>query len=145
MLFYFVFFCSNVYAEDTYTEVKSVEELKAAVLGNIGELAKEIELKILLPENLLNTKDKIDRKYYVIRKHEDVNGASYDKIPAELAEDGKSLSFKSSKFSAYALAYEDEAVKVENPDTSDDIFGVIMLGIFAVVGFALTLRYRKFR
>ena len=110
-------------------------------LGVITNLTKEIELIILLPEELVNTNEKVERKYYVIREH---NGEVEIIDDVKLSEDGRSLIFESDKFSTYALAYEDEAVKEELPPKTGDInlftlIGTILVGM---AGLAIVLRKR---
>ena len=112
-------------------------------LGYIPELTKEIELMVVLPEELVNTDEKVNRKYYIIREH---NGEVEVLEDVTVSEDGKSIVFKSDKFSTYALAYEDEVVEEEtpkapektetpeNPPKTSDInlallIGTIMLGV----------------
>lgn len=114
-------------------------------LGIIPELTKEIELMVLLPEKLINTNEKVNRKYYVIREHEGKVEIIED---VKLSEDGKSLIFKSNKFSTYVLAYEDEIIqdssnsgegtREELPPKTGDVnlaflIGTILIGIVCIV------------
>lgn len=113
-----------------------------AHIDNIPELTSEIELVVLLPEDLRNTDTKVNRTYYVIREHE----GKVEKLPATLSEDGKSLTFKSDKFSTYALAYEDVAkVDVKVPQTADGITTSIIAGTLAIVSAAGICLYLKKR
>ena len=102
------------------------------VIGSLDELTEKIELMILLPEELRNTLETVERTYYVVRYHDGVA----EKIEAKLSDDGKSLVFKTDKFSTYALAYED--VKAENPSTGDGIVLYIGLACLSVVGLIIT-------
>ena len=110
-------------------------------LGVITNLTKEIELIVLLPEELVNTDEKIERKYYVIREH---NGEVEIIDDVKLSEDGKSIIFKSDKFSTYALAYEDKAIKEELPPKTGDINLVTLIGtiLVGIAGLAIVLRKR---
>ena len=113
-------------------------------LGTIPELTKEIELMVLLPKELKNTNKEVNRTYYVVREH---NGV-VDKFEAKLSEDGKSLVFKSNKFSTYALAYEDaKVVDTKVPQTFDGISMYLVLGtvsLLALLGASLYIKKRNF-
>lgn len=95
---------------------------------NLENLTEEIELTIKMPADFIDYNDNVTRTFYVIREHDGV----VEKLETSL--DGDELSFKTDKFSSYALAYED----VINPDTSDKILiyisllGIAVVGIFAV-------------
>ena len=107
-------------------------------LGIIPELTKDIELVVILPEELVNTNKNVNRKYYIIREHD---GEVEFLEDVKLSEDGKSIIFKSNKFSTYALAYED--VKVDNPDTGDVNLAVLVGTILvSLAGVAIVLRKR---
>ncbi|MEG0276416.1 MAG: Ig-like domain-containing protein [Coprobacillus sp.] len=77
-------------------------------LGTLNELSKPIEFTIAMPEDL----QKDGRKYYVVRVHEGVA----EKLETILNEDG-SITFKTDKFSTYALVYED----VTTPSNKDEV------------------------
>ena len=85
------------------------------VLYTLDELSKEITFTVEIPEDLLKQEvaEGFARKYYIIRNH---NGV-IEYLDAVLSEDGKTLSFKTDKFSTYALAYED----IENSGEGDAI------------------------
>ena len=108
-------------------------------IDKLTDLTEEIELMILLPEDLKNTDDKVEREYFVIREHDN----TVEKINAELSEDGKYLVFESKNFSTYALAYEDTA-KVENPSTGDNIMLYAILGLVSLVGLTVVIKKRSF-
>lgn len=108
-------------------------------IDKLTDLSKEIELMILLPENLKNTNNKVDREYFVIREHDN----TVEKLNAELSEDGKYLVFKSKNFSTYALAYQDTE-KVENPSTGDNVMLYAILGLVSVIGLTVVIKKRSF-
>ena len=119
---------------DISVAVKEYESQR--LLGNLSELTEEVEFVMVLPEVLKNTKKDVVRKFYVIRRHIDKDGAEvYDKIPADLSEDGTHLTFKTSKFSTYALAYSDSTVSniVDNPQTYDGGLNSIIMAIISVM------------
>lgn len=75
-------------------------------LGNINELNKEVEFKVVLPKDLV----KDGRKFYVVRVHDGIA-----KILATTLNDDGTLSFKTNKFSAYAVVYEDAKEPAKDP------------------------------
>lgn len=79
-------------------------------IGNVNELNKEVEFKIAIPKDLL----KEGRKFYVVRVH---NG-EVEVLETTLNEDG-TLSFKTNKFSTYAVIYEDAKEPAKDPSTTN--------------------------
>lgn len=126
---------------------------KDETLGFIPELTKEIELVVLLPEKLVNTNKNVNRKYYIIREHDGDVEILKD---VKLSEDGKSLIFKSDKFSTYALAYEDEIIEDTNnntgegnkeelpPKTNDINFALLIGTIFVGAAGAVVISKKRF-
>ncbi|MBQ8912642.1 MAG: hypothetical protein IJ054_01180, partial [Lachnospiraceae bacterium] len=92
------------------------------VVGNAAETQITnsdtlIDICIKLPTELINTDDKVERSYHVIRLHNgeaDIIEASYNK------EDG-TLSFNSDKFSIYAVSYIDEVVPANNVTPTNEV------------------------
>ncbi|MCM1053477.1 MAG: hypothetical protein NC483_05850 [Ruminococcus sp.] len=76
------------------------------VIENLSELKDKITFAIILPEELKSVNNGYQRKYYVLRKHNN----KYEVLTASLASDGKYLTFESDKFSNYALIYVDEKI-----------------------------------
>ena len=113
-------------------------------IGNITDLTTPIELTVVLPENLQTVAEGYTRVYYIIREH---NG-DVELLNTSLAEDGKSLTFATDKFSTYALTYVDtlaseEPVTPENPSTNDNVLTYVGIGAIALVGVAGTVIYLK--
>lgn len=79
-------------------------------IGNVNELNKEVEFKIAIPKDLL----KEGRKFYVVRVH---NG-EVEVLETTLNEDG-TLSFKTNKFSTYAVVYEDAKEPAKDPSSTN--------------------------
>ena len=123
-----------------FFDISVVVRSEQKEVDTIAELTKEIELMILLPETLKNTDKDINRKYYVIREHD----GKVEKLDAKLSDDGKYLTFKSDKFSTYALAYEDVEIKEElPPQTGDSIITYLLVGLMSLVAFAGTGMFLK--
>lgn len=119
-------------------------------LGIIPELTKDIELVIVLPEKYINTDKNVNRTYYVIREHDGKVEILKD---VEVSKDGKSIIFKSNKFSTYALAYEDkvnedesiedEAKKEELPPKTGDINLSMFIGTILISAIGLVIVSKK--
>jgi len=120
---------------DITVAVKETATDKA--IATLPELTKEIELMILLPEDLKNTNNKIERKYYVVREHD----GKVELLDATISKDGKHLVFSSDRFSTYALAYEDN-IKT-NPKTEDNIVINTLLATISVLGMCGSVYYIK--
>lgn len=128
---------------DININVKKVTD--GTLLGTLSNLTKEIELMIVLPENLKNTDNKINREYFVIREHIENGKTEVEKIKANLSEDGNYLIFKTDKFSTYALAYEDTAGIPSVPQTGDSVSLYIILGFISVAAIGISLNSLKRR
>ena len=108
------------------------------VLGSIDELKEEVELTVMLPDGMPALEKGYERDYYIVREHE----GKFELIKAELSEDGKSLTFKSNKFSTYAIAYNDTKPSI-SPKTSDGIFTYVFIGFAGVAGYLYFEQKRK--
>ena len=95
----------------------------------------KMNITIALPSEYQNTNKKYNRTYYIIREHDGV----YESIPAVVSSDGLYVTFKTDKFSTYAVAYTDTL----NPQTSDDILLYTALSIICLSGLLLAYKYRK--
>ena len=117
------------------------------IVGYDAEPGEAVEVEFGLPMNLPKVKSGYTRKYYVIRVH---NGKVTIIDNVKVKDDG-TISFKSDKFSTYALAYEDVKNEEEkavtsdtsNPKTGDSIILYIVLVVASFVGTALTTKYLK--
>lgn len=114
------------------------------LLANINELSEKVTLMVSLPKELVNTDEEVVRTYYVIARHVAEGGSvKVEKLPAKLSEDGKSLTFETSEFSTYALAYSDSVV-VENPKTFDGIgssIAIVFVSLIVLAG--ATMHFKK--
>lgn len=140
----------NIVIADYFDISVLVHDANDNHLGTIKELTKEIELAILLPEKYINKDANVNRKYYVIREHLGEVKILEDVV---VSEDGKSIIFKSNKFSTYALAYTDEVIEdtptddfpaeVPSPDTSDiNLTSYIVTLLLSTVGVVITFKKR---
>ena len=81
-----------------YLDINILVKADDQVIGEVNELNKEITFTVAIPEDLM----KEGRTFYVIRVHD----GKAEKLETVENEDG-TLTFKTDKFSTYALAYED--------------------------------------
>ncbi|MDQ9824908.1 hypothetical protein RFZ44_16490, partial [Acinetobacter sp. 163] len=77
-------------------------------------LDSPVEFTIAVPEDV----QKIAKSYFVIRNHETAKGNETSIIVPKVNEDG-TLTFKTDKFSTYALAYSESEVK-DNAGSNGD-------------------------
>ena len=76
----------------------------------------DIEITILIPEELLNQDVTIEREYVIIRLHAGVADPLYGEFDAETG----TFTFKTDRFSTYAIAYADAPATGEtNPDNGE--------------------------
>ncbi len=128
------------------------------VIGTLPELSKELTFNVQLPTTLAKVEEGYTRTYYIIRYH---NGKS-EILDASVS--GNTLTFKSDKFSTYALAYSDvksedktivdedktiidkdkaEVKPAENPKTTDDGVVYILITLISILGIASECRFIK--
>jgi len=123
---------------DITVAVKNAND--GSMIDTIAELTEEIELMVSLPEKLQEVKEGYTRKFYIVRVHE----GKTDLLEADLSKDGKYLTFKTDKFSTYALAYED-IEEATPPKTGDNVTTYILIGFISVIVFAGLSLYLKKR
>jgi len=132
----------------SYYDVSLVTITKDGDIVNyISESNKDITVKLGLPKNIPNLEKGYTRKYYVIRVHGDEVTVIKD---VDYNEDG-TISFKSNKFSTYAVAYEDVKDDIKttnknessNPKTKDSIVIDSIMLIISLFGLAEGLIYYK--
>ena len=108
----------------------------------VTNLAEAIELTVAIPTDIKNTNKDVTRKYYVLRNH---NG-TVEKLDATLNADG-TITFKTDRFSTYAIAYEDTttAVKpaIKNPQTGDNVIIYFIIGLLSLGGIGYVLVTKK--
>lgn len=80
---------------------------------NITETKSEISVGVKLPDEYINTDGGINREYWVVRLHYSDTGVTTDVLPATFDSVTKMLTFKTNKFSLYAIAYKDTKVESE--------------------------------
>lgn len=102
----------NINKEDIaqYFSIDLLIKLNGEEIDKIEETGEEIEFTLSIPEDLI----KEGREFYIIRVH---NG-KVEKIKSTL-ENGK-LTFKTDKFSTYALAYTDKQEEIKDNEKEQE-------------------------
>lgn len=116
---------------------------------------ENIQVRIKVPENLLNHDSSVIRTFWVVRNHDGV----VEFLPTTFDAQTNTLTFETNKFSDYAIVYKDakkaaeEASKPSNtangttPQTGDSVsllpWFVLMLASFAVAAVSGILIRRK--
>ena len=121
-----------------YYDINLLIKIEGEEVGKITELNNGITITVPIPTDLPKVEDGYTREYTIIRVHEGIA----EELKATV-KDGN-VSFKTDKFSTYALGYKD--VKNEtNPKTGDSI--IIMSTIFAiaVIGSGVVSTMKKAR
>ena len=109
-----------------YLDLSIVIFADNAELGKVTELTEEITYTIAIPADLA----KEGREFVVVRVHDGVP----EILPTTMNDDG-TLSFKTDRFSTYALAYKDDTGKA--PQTSDNLMmnAFVMLSLLSGCAF----------
>ncbi len=113
-------------------------------VGNLKELTKEIELKVNIPEKLPKVKEGYVRKYYIVREHD----GEVSVLDTNVSKDGSYLTFKTDKFSTYALAYNDvEEAQLDGEPKMGESTMALMIAIIciALVAFVRVKSTKKVR
>lgn len=104
-----------------YLDINILVKAEDQVIGEVNELDKEVTFTVAIPEDLM----KDGRTFYIIRVHD----GKAETLETVENEDG-TLTFKTDKFSTYALAYEDAQESTTTPvqpaqpgQSQDDVKG----------------------
>ncbi len=116
----------------------TVTKTTGDVVDVISDSAEETKVTLKLPSNLPSLESGYTRKYYVIRVH---NGEAT--VIKDVTDNGNgTVSFKTDKFSTYAVAYEDTKT-ISNPQTGDNIVLNVVMLVLSLSGIAGGLIYYK--
>ena len=91
---------------EKYIDLGVNVKVENKVVGELTELDSPVEFTIAIPEDV----QKVAKSYFIIRNHETANGVETSVIVPKINEDG-TLTFKTDKFSTYALAYSETEIK----------------------------------
>ena len=123
---------------DVQVLIKSVSPAgEEKTLGTMNELEEAIIVTVAIPEGL----DVEGRIFCVYRAHE----GQVDKLVTVNNGDG-TLSFRTDRFSTYALAYEDQPKAPQAPATADSsmVVGYASMAIVAIAAFVVTMKKRAY-
>lgn len=100
------------------------------MIGLVSEADEAVSVTISIPTTLEKVKEGYTRKYVIVRVHNGVTDIIDD---VKINDDG-TLTFKTDKFSTYALAYQDiEKVNASNPNTGDNVLTFIIIGLVSLI------------
>lgn len=105
----------------TYFEVDLFKQVGTNPKESISEPGVDISITITIPDELINNDSTVKREYKLIRLHEESDGTvKVDVINGDFNAETKEFTFKTNKFSTYAIAYKDTAVtEPSTPPTTD--------------------------
>lgn len=114
-----------------------------STVTKISETTDEIEIVFEVPEELINEDSRVIRTYKIMRNH---NG-KIDILDTAFDAKTHMLTFKTDKFSTYALVYTDSAVSssVETGDMANTSAYVLMLGMSLVTIMTILGKKRKMK
>lgn len=109
---------------------KQIDDTKTQVTQTSGPMT----ITITIPDKLINTKESVTRTYKIIRVHEDTDGSLVtDILDGNFNAADKSFTFKTDKFSTYALTYTDTTISDDNaPQTGDANLSVLWISLMAL-------------
>ena len=94
----------------------SIEDSNENEISRIKEIPDDISFEVSIPDEIATVQEGKTRTYNILRDHND-----YQIIENNLSTDGKTISFKSNKFSTFALVYDEvEEEKTATGNTEDD-------------------------
>lgn len=133
----------GVFGETTklaYLDINMNILANGTALGELLELGEEISITVTLPQELQG-----DYYYNVIRYHEKADGTVETSILDAVKNADGTLTFKTDRFSTYAIAYSTNAPIVESPKTADmDMtFMYLALAVSAIAAVAVSKKMRK--
>ena len=90
-----------------------VKDTNGNEITRVHEVPNEIAFEVAIPDAIAQVEEGKTRTYTILREH-----TEFEIIENQLSKDGKKISFKSDKFSTFAIVY-DEVEKTE-PVSEDD-------------------------
>lgn len=96
-----------------FFEVNVILKVDDREIGKINTLEREISIIVPIPQELPKLETGYKRTYKILRVHDN----KVEELETVNNENG-SLTFKTNKFSTYALAYTDTKIEEEQPNTT---------------------------
>ena len=133
-----------VYGKDTklvYLDIAmTMTASKSGALGNLKELGEEISITVKLPEGL-----EAYKYFKVVRSHEKADGTVETSILDAVKNADGTITFKTDRFSTYAIAYSNTPAIGESGGTGDAdmTFVYLALAVSAVAAVVVCKKTRK--
>ncbi len=105
--------CGDDWKVGVYLDVSFLQQVGDAASEKVTKLDKEVTITVTVPEKLINKDSNVTRTYKIVRVHDgkaQLLDTVYDAAKQE-------LSFKTDRFSTYAIVYFDEVI--ETPGNGD--------------------------
>ena len=118
-----------------YLDLSLFKQIGNRESKKVSNTSGVVNISFKVPSNLINTNANVIRKYQIVRVHE----GEIAIIDAVFNEETRELSFKTDKFSTYALIYEDVEVKVPQTGDTTSVLPWMLLSI----GFGMIVFYTK--
>ena len=119
-----------------YLDINLFKQVGNGTKSKIAELDSVITISFAIPENLINTSNNVTRNYFIVRVHDGVSEIINAKVNNNI------LTFKTDRFSTYALIYKD-IENVSSPKTGDNVINYIMLLAISLGGIIVSLFMKK--
>ena len=117
-----------------YLDINLFKKITGEEATKINETIEPITITFEIPEKLINTNSKINRKFKILKIHDGVVSEVDVKV------NGRTATFTTSQFSNYTLVYEDVEKSV-NPKTGDNIAIYGTLFIISLLGIGTLIKY----
>lgn len=141
------------YSVGAYMEIDLFKMTMDGDVTTISDTNSAVSVTVTVPDSLLNKDKDILRTFYIARNHNgnvEILGASYD-------ANNKTLTFKTDKFSDYAIIYKDAQKNItvaDNPtnvdktvpktgDNSNQLLWITLLMISAMCVFGICIRGKR--
>ena len=108
-----------------YFEADLFKQVGNGIVKEIREPGVAIKITIKIPTELINTDATITREYKLIRTHEGQNKVEVDIIDGIFDPATGEFTFKTDKFSTYAIVYTDTPVEDKNDNGETDTDDVV--------------------
>ena len=111
---------------------------------SVTELSKEMEMVINVPSELKGK----NREFCIIRSHQNADGSVLVSVIKDLDNNANTITFRSDKFSAYAIAYVERSGL---SNTQKQIFAAVLLMVILTIMITITytlvnyIAQRKYR
>lgn len=86
-----------------YLDIEMFKKIGDNLPSQITATQEDMTIKLTIPDHLLNTNPKVRRTFYIIRSHD----GKLNRIYCTFDKNTNELSFKTDKFSTYAIVYKD--------------------------------------